>query len=525
MSAPLHGSVEHSAQWLAAIVESSDDAIVSKTLKGIVTSWNKGAERMFGYTSKEMIGRPITTLFPPDRLDEETDFQRRIARGERVEHFDTVRIRKDGETVNVSITLSPIRSADGTIIGISKIAHDITERVRLSERERAAREEAETANRLKDHFLATLSHELRTPLNAVFGWARMLETGRLDAAMQKRAIEVIARNCRTQLDLINDLLDVSRIITGRIVLKTKTLDLGDVIDAAVDSLRPMAAEKGVGVEVKFEPNTPAVIADAERLQQVVWNLLTNAVKFTERGGFVRLHCAKVGSKIELVVSDTGLGIAPDVLPHVFERFRQGDNPTTRAYRGLGLGLAIVRHFVELHGGSVRASSEGPGKGATFTVRLPVAAVHVSERMSGEPTVLAPGVELAGRLTDLRVLVVEDDDDSRELISEVLRRAGATIFATKASAEALATLARERPHVIVSDLGLPGEDGAMLMRRVRGLADEELAAIPTLALTAYTRLSDVQGAAAAGFNAHLGKPVDPVRLVDAVAQLIPRRVHV
>ena len=504
---------------LAAIVDSSDDAIVGKTLRGIVTSWNQGATRIFGYTADEMIGQPITVLFPPDRLHEEDEFLRRISRGERVEHFETIRVRKDGEQIHVSVTLSPVRDDNGTVIGASKIARDITEKMKLVLKERAARQEAEAANRVKDEFLATLSHELRTPLNAIFGWVRMLQTGALEPAKQEHALRVISRNCQAQLTLINDLLDMSRIVTGRVALKVATLYMNDLIDAAVEAIRPTAAEKGVTVDLVYEPDAPAVIGDAERLQQVVWNLLTNAVKFTEPGGRIAVRLYQAGSKVNVTIVDDGIGIDPAVLPHVFDRFRQEDSSTSRRHGGLGLGLAIVRHFVELHGGTVRAWSEGRGQGATFTVSLPVAAVRLSEASAERPDPWDAEVLGGSALKKARVLVVDDDRDSRELIGEVLRRAGAVVFVAGTATEALGMLAAERPDVVVSDLGMPGEDGFALIKRIRALPDEISAHVPVLALSAYARLGDQLFTASVGFDAQLAKPVNPATLVDAVARLM------
>jgi PAS domain S-box-containing protein len=516
--------VERELQRLAAIVKSSDDAIVSKTFEGIVTSWNAGAERMFGFTSDEVVGRPITIIFPPDRLGEEAEFLSRLARGEHIDHFETVRVRKDGERIHVSVSLSPIKDRDGAIVGVSKIARDITERVKLTMRERASREEAEAANRLKDEFLATLSHELRTPLNAVLGWARILQRGDLDPAMQKRALDVINRNCGAQLGLINDLLDMSRIMNGRLVMDVVMLRLSDVVDAAVEAARPTADDRGITLTVASEPETPPVLADPDRLQQVVANLLGNALKFTPRGGRVRVRLGHTGSKVILTVSDNGIGIAGDLLSHVFDRFRQGDGSMSRAHGGLGLGLAIVRHIVELHGGTVQASSEGPGQGATFSVAVPVAAVKVSPReargtrTTASTSALDRNVAAEGRLKSARVVVIDDDRDSRELIATILRQAGAVVFTAGSANEALGTLAVERPDAVVSDLGMPIEDGFSLMRRIRALPDGDLARTPALALTAYARTIDQRLALTAGFNAYRAKPVDPVDLVDAVARL-------
>ena len=502
---------------LAALVDSSDDAIVSKTLQGIVTSWNRGAERIFGYTGEEMIGQPITVLFPPDRMGEEAEFLAQIARGEPVRHFETIRVRKDGEHIHVSVSLSPIRDDDGTIMGVAKIARDITESVKLQIRERAARQEAETANRIKDDFLATLSHELRTPLNAIVGWVRMLQSGVLEPAKQEHALQVINRNCQAQLTLINDLLDMSRIVSGRITLKTTMLYLQEVIDAAIEAVRPMAAEKNVAIDATFEPDTPAVMGDAERLQQVVWNLLTNAVKFTDGGGRVGVRLSQAGSKVCVTVVDNGVGIESAALPYVFDRYRQEDSSTTRRHGGLGLGLAIVRHFVGLHGGTVRAWSEGRGRGATFTIFLPVAAVRMPPAGGAGHDAQTSVVMPVAALKHVRALVVDDDTDSRELVGEVLRRAGATVLAVGTAGDALGVLATEHVDVVVSDLGMPGEDGFALIRRIRALPDR--ADVRVLALSAYMRHADQHFAMATGFDGHLAKPVDPATLVDAVARLV------
>jgi PAS domain S-box-containing protein len=364
---------------LAAIVESSDDVIVSKNLDGIITSWNAAAERMFGWPATEAVGRHITLIIPEDRLAEEDEVIARIRRGERVEHFDTVRRTKDGRFVDVSITVSPVKDSRGRIVGASKIARDITDRRRLDEerrqllgRERAARETAEAANRAKDEFLAVVSHELRTPLNAVFGWARMLQSTDMNAETRERAVAAIVRGASAQVRLIEDLLDVSRIVTGSFRLDVERVDLRDVVAAALDTVRPAAEAKDVAIEMQTAPEPMIVMGAEDRLQQVVWNLLMNAVKFTPRRGHVLAVLQSRDGKAEITVSDTGEGIAATALPYVFERFRQEDSSSTRAHAGLGLGLALVRHLVELHGGSVTAESPGKGQGATFRVKLPLA---------------------------------------------------------------------------------------------------------------------------------------------------------
>jgi PAS domain S-box-containing protein len=506
---------EQGLQRLAAIVESSDDAIVSKTLDGVITSWNHGAEQIFGYRASEVIGRPITILFSPDRLGEERELLARIARGERVDHFETVRIRKDGVAIHVSVSLSPIRNEAGEVTGVSKIARDISERVQLLARESSARREAEEASRIKDQFLATLSHELRTPLTSIFGWTRMLRSGELDAETTARALDVIERNCRAQMDLITDLLDVSRIIVGQMTLRTTRLSVDRVVRAAVETIRPAAMAKNIDLDLSCEP-APPVLGDPDRLQQVAWNLLSNAVKFTPSGGRVTVKVSAAPSTVNVVVSDTGIGIDADLLPYIFDRFRQADSSTTRVHGGLGLGLAIVRHLVELHGGVVHAASEGAGRGATFTVSLPAASVSAPDR---HPAIgVAEEQPTPTRLDRLRVLVVDDDPDARDLVAEVLRRSGGVVVTAASTAEALATIGADRPQILVADIGMPGEDGYVLVRRLRQLDDRELASIPALALTAYAQATDRDRALAAGFQAYIAKPVDPVALVRAAAAL-------
>jgi PAS domain S-box-containing protein len=364
---------------LAAIVESSDDAIISKTLDGKITSWNPAAERMFGWTAAEATGQHITLIIPDERRAEEDEVLARLRRGERVQHFDTVRMTKARRLIEVSITVSPVKDSTGCIVGASKIARDITERRRVEEErkrllasERLARAAAEAANRAKDEFLATVSHELRTPLNAVFGWARMLQAAELDEQARQRALAAIVRGAAAQVRLVDDLLDVSRMVSGNLKLDLRLVDLRNVIEAALETVRPAALAKNIEIAAEFDPAPLVVLGAANRLQQVLWNVLINAVKFTPRDGQARVRLRRAEADAEITVSDSGEGIGPDVLPHVFERFRQEDSSTTRSHSGLGLGLALVRHLVELHGGTVTAESPGKGRGATFVVRLPLA---------------------------------------------------------------------------------------------------------------------------------------------------------
>jgi PAS domain S-box-containing protein len=351
------------ATRLAAIVESSDDAIVSKDLDGVVLTWNPAAERMLGYSAEEMIGRSIRTIIPPDRQREEDEVLSRIRRGESIDHYETVRMRKDGTLVEVSLSVSPVRAPSGEIIGASKIARDVSEQKRVLR-------ELEAANRSKEEFLANLSHELRTPLNAILGYARILRTPGMDPAAHARAAAVIERNANMLAKLVSDVLDISRIAAGKTRLNLRKCDIVAVIDAALDVVGPGATAKAIRLERDVPVKAATILADPDRIQQVLWNLLANAVKFTPRGGHITVRLRINPTEAVIAVSDTGTGIDPSVLPYIFQRFRQGDHKNGREQPGLGLGLALVRHFVELHGGRVTASSEGPGRGATFVVMLP-----------------------------------------------------------------------------------------------------------------------------------------------------------
>jgi PAS domain S-box-containing protein len=362
---------------LAAIVESAYDAIISKTLEGIITSWNKGAERIFGYTEEEMIGQPVVRLIPPDHQNEEPEILGRLRRGLKIEHYETVRSHKDGRLLDISLTVSPIRDADGNIIGASKIARDISDRKAAEARLQSAlaeaheaRLQAEEANRLKDEFLTTISHELRTPLTAIVGWTTMLRGGRLDEATSLKALETIDRSVKAQAQLIEDLLDISRIVSGKMRIDPRPLNLSSIIHTAVDSIMPAAKAKGIRFQVIIDPSAGFIVGDPDRLQQVIWNLLSNAVKFTPAGGRVQIQLEQSESLVEVTVSDNGVGVAAEFLPHIFERFSQEDSSSTRTYGGLGMGLSIVKYIAELHGGTVSAFSEGIGRGLPLLWHCP-----------------------------------------------------------------------------------------------------------------------------------------------------------
>ncbi|RYG75145.1 PAS domain S-box protein [bacterium] len=788
MSAPIQesSSFQLPPHFMATLIESANDAIISKNLDGIITSWNKGAERLFGYNATEAVGKHVSLLIPLDRLDEETAIITRVRAGEPVEHFETVRRRKDGKLIDISLNVSPIHGLDGQILGASKIAREITDlkvaeqRLEVSEEkyrtlfdsidegfcviemifdefgkatdyrflevnpaferqtgfvqaqgktmrqiipnhddswfeiygevatkgeptrfenyakeidrwfdlyafrvgephenkvavifvditsrkkskeegeklleqlaaERAkleylfdkapafvatlqgpdhvfeltnpayrqlighrdvvgknvlealpeisgqgfkelldkvylsgeaftgrevpiqlqtepdgspeqrflnfvyqptfetngevsgifvhgiditdqvqSRREAEIANRTKDEFLATLSHELRTPLNAVLGWSRLLSDESLDDEERVRAADAIQRNAQLQAQLIEDILDVSRIVSGKLRLETRPTELSTVVEAAVESVLPAAQAKGIRLQRVLDSGTSLVSGDPNRLQQVVWNLLSNAIKFTPKGGRVQIRLERVNSHIEIVVTDSGIGIPEDVLPYVFERFRQADSTSTRNYGGLGLGLAIVRHLVEMHGGTVTAESDGDSNGSTFTVELPIIAlrsVDVITENSPErehPTAHRQvSFECLPELEGLHVLVVDDEDDARQLVTTVLQKCGTRVTSVGSAAEAFEALQKLRPDVLISDLGMPGEDGYSLIKKVRALPPYEGGQTPAAALTAYARVEDRMKVLRAGFQIHLPKPVEPAELVAVVANLAGR----
>jgi len=643
---------------LAAIVDSSEDAILAKDLDGIIQSCNRSTERIFGYTAAELVGQHVAILIPPELQDEEMEILRRLRRGERIEHFETVRMTKDGRRLDISLTISPIRDSSGRIIGASKIARDITEQKRtaaqlaeqrewlrvtlssigdavvtsdpdgritfmnevaahltgwtaaeatgrplaeifriinedtreavaapsdkviesghvvglanhtvllardgrewpiedsaapildaqkrilgvvlvfhdITERrraerdlvrrhasERAARAEAERASRLKDDFVAMVSHELRTPLNAIVGWSQMLRTAKLDEATTQRAIDAIGRNAQAQSALVSDLLDISRIVSGKLSLESQRVDLAAIVNEAVDAMQPSAVEKGVSLTVSFDVPAAETLGDPARLQQVLLNLLTNAIKFTPGGGRIDVRLRRDADRAVLTVRDTGKGIGADFLPHVFDRFRQADASTTRRHGGLGLGLAIVRHIVELHQGRVGVESDGPGRGATFAVSLPLAPMVTaapSTRKGEHIPICAPDL-----LSGYRVMIVDDEPDTLELMAYSLGRCGAEVTAAASVSEALDLFPRARPDIVISDIGMPDQNGYDLMRALRGLPAEAGGRVPAIAVTAFVGHEEREAALAAGFQEHVAKPVQPTRLARIVADLLKRQ---
>jgi PAS domain S-box-containing protein len=725
--------LERARAHLAAIVDSSEDVIIGKTLEGIVTSWNKGAERLFGYTAAEMIGQPITRLMPPEVQQEEIEILAKIRRGERIERFESIRIHKDGRRLNISLTISPVRDFAGNIVGAAKIAHDVTEKRRvekafqeearahailyevgqlvaaqsdlehvvqtvtdaatelcgasfgaffynvvdknqeaywlytlsgvsreafaqfpnprstavfaptfkgegvvrsgnierdprygrnaphsgmpaghlpvcsylavpvisrtgevlggmffghsqenvftersehlavgiaaqaaiaidkarlfqglqqelearrkaedalraseaqlkqviaereqLLQSERYARSEAERLGHMKDEFLATLSHELRTPLNAIQGWATLLRQREVTPEDRSRGLEAIDRNVRAQAQIVSDLLDMSRIISGKIHLEVQLISLHEVIHNAIESVRASADAKQIRIRTLLDSSVGFVRGDPNRLQQILWNLLSNSLKFTPAGGRVQVILERVNSHVELVVEDTGVGIAPEFLPFVFERFRQADGALTRRHGGLGIGLSIVKTLVELHGGSVRVKSAGANQGASFAIALPVS--HVSEREVERsqrlPVLNDPleAIELP-RLDQTTLLIVDDEPDGRQLMVRILEGRGAKVTAVAGGTEALELLKTQQFDLLVSDIGMPDLDGYELMRRVRLLDSMRQGPIPAIAVTAYARAEDRQRSLLAGYQMHLAKPIEARELVAGIASLL------
>jgi PAS domain S-box-containing protein len=690
-------SAQDARALVTSIVESSFDAIVTKDLDGIVTSWNPAAQQLFGYTADEMIGTPIRRVIPPERQTEEDEILARLRRGERIEHFETVRIAKDGRNLDVSVTISPLRDVSGVIVGASKIARDITslkasevERLRLVQenaaitgalnevgaivasdldRDKVVQAVTDTAtqltaaefgaffynvvndagefytlytisgmpreafskfpmprntqvfeptfkgtgvvrsdditkdpryghnaphygmptghlpvrsylavpvkgrsgdvtggiffghsqpgrftenherlaigvaswaavalenakmyaavheaSRLKDEFLASLSHELRTPLSAVLGYARILKLGMATGEQQVQAVDAIERNAKSLAQIVDDVLDISRIVSGKIRLDVQPVELLSVIRHAVEAVKPAADAKQLKIEAVLDPQAGPISGDPGRLQQILWNLLSNAVKFTDKHGKVQVRLERVNSHVEIVVSDTGIGIRPEFLPHVFERFRQADGGIAREKGGLGLGLAIARQLTEIHGGTIEASSAGVGHGATFRVKLPLMIVHhlPEEPERVHPRGMAGGSPFPqGDLRDVHVLAVDDEPDALALVSRFLKAAGARVTSASSAADAIQHLEREVPHVLVADLGMPHVDGYQLIEKIRHHANPQVRRVPAAALTAYARSEDRVKALRAGFQIHLAKPIDPAELVTTIAALANR----
>jgi len=511
---------------LAVTLRSIGDAVIATDVHSKVTMLNPVAQTLTGWSEADALGQPIEHVFriinEESREPVDNPVARVLRKGSVVGLANhTLLITRDGRETPIADSAAPIRTADQSLLGVVLVFRDVTEqrtaerqRAVLFESEQAARRAAEALSRSKDEFVATVSHELRTPLNAIFGWAKLLRSANLDPAAQARALDVIERNTRAQAQLIDDLLDMSRVITGNLRLEMRQTELGAVLEAAVEAVRPTAAAKQLELTVEEQPGV-VVLGDPDRLQQIVWNLLTNSIKFTPKGGRIEATISAEGTDAVLKVSDTGVGIDVDFLPHVFERFRQGASSESRSYGGLGIGLALVRHLVELHGGSVAAHSDGKGCGATFVIRLPA----VEARSMAVPRVRAvhsqPPVQVGPHMLDrVRILVVDDDADARDIVGTSLRQAGAQVTLAATVREALNVLESTDFDVLVSDIAMPNGTGYDLVRAVR--ASPLTAHLPAVALTAYSRVEDRERALSAGFNFHIGKPFELFALVRIVA---------
>ena len=519
---------------LAFHVESSPLAVVEWDSDFRVSRWSASAERLFGWKAHEVIGKHVNEwrfVFADDE-DAVALVTNRQREGVEVQGVQRNRnYTRDGSILFCEWYNSVLHDDRGKLISVLSLVLDVTARKSAEDekaasllRERDARKHAEEADRLKDEFLATLSHELRTPLTSILGWASMIRNGEVEGSNAARAIETIERNARSQARLIDDLLDVSRIITGNLRLDLIPLNLAPIVDAALDALRPTADAKGINLQKRFAPGQCLVKGDANRLRQVIWNLLSNAIKFTQRGGSVDINLNCVESTARLTISDTGDGISAEFLPYVFDRFRQAEGSISRKQGGLGLGLAVARHLVELHGGIIIAESEGLEKGSVFSVDLPLAQERrdparaeerrreVDRRRSRTGSV---------RLDGVHVLLVEDDDDSRKLLGMMLKRYGARVTVSKSAAEALSVFESELPDVMISDIGMPDQDGYELIRKLRALPPEKGGGTPAIALTGYASRKDRERALGSGYQQHMAKPIEQADITAAVAALVGR----
>ena len=531
------------------ITSVKDYAIFVLDPTGHIATWNTGAERLKGYSADQIIGQHFSRFYPEEdvlagKCEMELEGAVRDGRFE----DEGFRIRKDGTRFWANVVITPIRNEQGTLVGFAKVTRDLSERKRheeervhlaraeesrriaeenqsrteaLAESLRQARDKAEESTRLKDEFLATVSHELRTPLNAILGWSRMLQGGSLAPEKSAQALDSILRNATAQNQIIDDLLDVSRIIAGQLRLDVDLVDVNQIAGAAIDVVRPAAEAKGVALQILLDPDAGIVKGDAGRLQQVFWNLLTNAVKFTPRGGRVHVTLRRAHSAIEIEFADTGKGIAPDFIARIFERFTQEESGNSRRTGGLGLGLAIVKHLVELHGGTVEAHSDGEGTGSSFIVRIPLAPVRASRPETRASNVSTEDVSFPSELEGLNVLLLDDERDARELVQAVLEQGGASVTLASSVTEALESIRERKPDVIISDIGMPEEDGYAFIRKLRAMPRDAGGRIPAIALTAYARADDRRKALGAGFQNHAAKPIEPQELVLVIANLVGR----
>jgi len=514
-----------------------DYAIFLLDPEGHITTWNAGAQRIKGYAPEEIIGRHFSAFYPEeDRRDQKPERELEIAKQYGSVEDEGWRIRKDGTRFWANVIITAVHDEHGKLRGFAKVTRDMTERKRAEEMQRAlfeqrearfhAEEErrhaeasyrvAQEANRAKDEFLMTLSHELRTPMTAILGWSRLLPTMEPTDAGFRDAVSAIARSAQLQARLIDDVLDVSRIVSGKLRLALETVEIEKVIVGAIEAVKPSADARHIALLTSFAPNLSTTIADPTRLQQVIWNLLSNAVKFTPKGGTIVVDARRTSSHVQIAVKDNGEGIDPGFLPHIFEPFRQAENPSTRLHGGLGLGLSIVRYLIEAHGGTVAADSPGRGLGTTFTLTLPVGALKAEHAKYFTPVLQEPRAPIVtGRLAGVDVLLIDDDREARELVRAALHQAGANVIAVESAGLALSELANRRPDLILTDIAMPMMDGYALAREIR--KRKELSKSKLVALSAFP--VSRQANSDAGFDEYLTKPIDPFELVDAVARVV------
>ena len=526
------------AALLARVLEDIRVGVFMTDASFCLVLWNRWMEIHTGRLAADAIGRPLFELYPELGSRGLREYYEGALKGEvTVVSYGLHRFILALPPTNMDLgapemaqsgRISPLMDG-AAVIGTVTTIEDVSERLasdgelrKQVDAQRAARTIAERALRAKDEFLATLSHEIRTPLNVVLGWSRIL-MGRetLDPALLSRALQVIERNASVQTKMIDDMLDMARILSGKLRLELQPIDVTSAVIAAVDVVMPAATAKRIALRTSLDPGIPQILGDTDRIQQIVWNLLSNAVKFTQSGDSIDVHVRVAGQSVQIIVADSGQGISPAFLPFVFDRFRQSDASSTRRHGGLGLGLALARDLVELHGGSVRAESAGEGRGATFTIDFPLATAATGERRFDANTLQA----LTPSLNGVRVLIVEDDADSRDLAATVLEQCGAIVTAVGSSADALAGLAGSNaadiPDVLVSDIAMADEDGYEFICRVRLLQPPRGGVIPAIALTGYATPDDVERAMAAGYQVHVAKPMDPAQLIKAVASLVRR----
>lgn len=509
-----------------SLADSAPVMIWMSSVEGAATWFNKRWLDYSGCTMDEEIGNGWVTRIHPSDRDKCLAIRAASLTSRNVFTMEYRLRRRDLEYRWIFDSGTPVFNMDGRFEGfvgscvdIHQLKESEEQRKLLFEKERIARLEADRANRLKDEFLATLSHELRTPLNAILGYAQLMKRGTISEAKRIEILDIIERNSRSQAQIIEDLLEMSRIISGRLRLELKYTELSKVIDAAIESVNPLAEAREVRFERIYQSIGCPVRGDVTRLQQVVWNLLTNAIKFSQRGSVVKISLASIGNKVELTITDKGIGIEEDFLPFVFDRFMQADSSSTRKHGGLGLGLAIVKQIVELHEGTVVAKSEGKNKGSSFVVVLPMAAIDASlDTTDSAATVQPAGAVGDVALNGLKILVVDDELDSREVVRNILELSGATTFAADCAESGFELLCKERPDILLSDIGMPQVDGYQFIRRVRGLSSELGGETPAIALTAFAREEDKQRALKSGYNLHLTKPVEPAFLISAIAKM-------